>query len=176
MADNTVEPAPKKKKYLVKFNDAWCSKYIFIRKSRKGEHFAPCTICGSDFSIGRGGQNDISKHNATETHKKYVEAETKQRKLIDFTASSATANLDEKVTKAEILFSGFLVEHNLPLATADHTSKLFKSMFPDSKIETKYSCGRTKTSHTLTGAVAKDIVNDLKKEFSSTRWYVSFSY
>lgn len=171
MADNTVEPAPKKKKYLVKFNDAWCSKYKFIRKSRKGEHFALCTICGSDFSIGRGGQNDISKHNATETHKKYVEAETKQRKLIDFTASSATANLDQKVTKAEILFSGFLVEHNLPLATADHTSKLFKSMFPDSKIANKYSCGRTKTSHILTGAVAKDIVSDLKEELSSTRWY-----
>ena len=171
MADNTVEPAPKKKKYFVKFNDAWCSKYKFIRKSRKGEHFALCTIFGSDFSIGRGGQNDISKHNATETHKKYVEAETKQRKLIDFTASSATANLDQKVSKVEILFSGFLVEHNLPLATPDHTSKLFESMFPDSKIANKYSCGSTKTPHILTGAVAKDIVSDLKEELFSTGWY-----
>ena len=56
MADNTVEPAPKKKKYLVKFNDAWCSKYKFITKSRKGEHFALCTICGSDLVLEEVGR------------------------------------------------------------------------------------------------------------------------
>ena len=70
-----------------------------------------------------------------------------------------------------MIFSGFLVEHNLPLATADHMSKLAKSMFPDSKIAAKYKCGRTKTSHILTGAVAKNVVKDLKEEITSAKWF-----
>ena len=40
--------------------------------------------------------------------------------------------------KAELLFSGFLVEHNLRLDIADHAAKLFRNMFPDSKIVIKY--------------------------------------
>ena len=75
--------------------------------------------------------------------------------VTNFGASSTTANLDQKVVKAELLFPGFLVKHNLPLSTANHAVKLFRNMFPDSKIMTKYRCGRTKTTHILTGAVAK---------------------
>ena len=79
----------------------------------------------------------------------------KDKKLIDFGASSATAILDQKVVKAKLLFSGFLFEHELSLTTADHAAKLFRNMFPDSKIVNKYRCGRTKTTHMLAGAVSK---------------------
>jgi hypothetical protein len=64
-----------------------------------------------------------------------------------------------------------LVEHNLPLATADRAGKLFKSMFPDSKIANKYKSGRTKTSHMLTGSIAKNLTDNLKEELSLTQWY-----
>ena len=30
--------------------------------------------------------------------------------------------------------SNFLIQHNLPIATADHLGLLFKQVFPDSKI------------------------------------------
>ena len=43
-------------------------------------------------------------------------------------------------------------------------------MFPDSKIVNKYRCGRTKTTHMLTGAVAKQITSDLKEGLLLTRW------
>ena len=59
------------------------------------------------------------------------------KKLINFGASSATANLDQKVVKTKLFFSGFLVEHDLPVTTADHSAKLFRNMFPDSKIHYK---------------------------------------
>ena len=58
--------------------------------------------------------------------------------LTDFGASSVTTNLDQKVVEAKLLFSGFLAEHELPLTTADHGAKLFRNMFPDSKIMNKY--------------------------------------
>ena len=78
-----------------------------------------------------------------------------KNKLTDFGASSVTSNLNQKVVKAKLLFSGFLVEHELPLATANHAAKLFRNMFPDSKIVSKYRCGRTKIAHMLAGAFSK---------------------
>ena len=58
--------------------------------------------------------------------------------LTGFGASSATTKLDQKVVEAKLLFSGFMVQHELPLTTADHSAKLFRNMFPDSKIVNKY--------------------------------------
>ena len=95
-------------------------------------------MCGSDFSVAHGGKNYINRHKDTSKHKECVDAGQQQRKLSNFEASSATENFDQKVMKAELLFSGFLVEHNLRLDIADHAAKLFRNMFPDSKIVIKY--------------------------------------
>ena len=100
-----------------------------------------------------------------------MDAAQQQRKLTNFSASSATANLNQKVVKAELLFSGFLVKHNPPLSTADHTAKLLTNVFPDFKIVNKYRCGHTKTTHMLTGEIAKEITRDLKDELLLSRWY-----
>ena len=70
-----------------------------------------------------------------------------------------------------MLFSGFLGEHNLPLRTENHAAKLFRNMFPDSKIVNKYRCDRTKTTHMLTRAVSEQITSDLKEKLLLTRWY-----
>ena len=43
-------------------------------------------------------------------------------------------------------------------------------MFPDSKIAAKYKCKRTKTTHVLTGAVAKVNIEELSKYLKSS-WY-----
>ena len=131
--------------------------------------FALCTVCRSDFSVARGGENDINRHRDTPKHMGYVDSAQRQRKLTDFGASSVTANLDQKVVKADLLFFGFLVEHNHPLSTVDHGARLFRNMFPDSKIVNKYRCGRTKKTHILTGAIAKQIISDLKEELLLTR-------
>ena len=56
-----------------------------------------------------------------------------KKKLTNFGASLATANLGQKVVKAKLLFPGSLVEHELPLTTANHTAKLFRNMLPDSR-------------------------------------------
>ena len=96
----------------MKFNDSWCNKFKFILKFGKSEGFAVCTVCGRDFSVGHGGEIDINRHKDTSKHKGCVDATQRQRKLTDFGASSVTTNLDQKVVKAEVLFSGFLVEHN----------------------------------------------------------------
>ena len=87
-------------------------------------------MCESDFSIAHGEENDINRHKGTSKHKGYVDAAQRQRKLTNFGASLATVNLNQKVVKSELLFSGFLNEYNLSLSTAYHTAILFKNMFP----------------------------------------------
>ena len=66
-----------------------------------------------------------------------------------------------QVIKAEVLFSGFLVEHNIPPAVSDHAGPLFRKMFPDSAIAKKYSCARTKTTAVLNGAMAPEMILSL---------------
>ena len=68
--------------------------------------------------------------------------------------SNKQTTLSQKVIKAEVITTNFLVQHNLPIATADHLGPLFKEIFPDSKIAASYSCGRTKTSCILNEALA----------------------
>ena len=47
-------------------------------------------------------------------------------------------NADTKdVIRSETLFTNFVAEHNLPFAVADHFTRLYKQMFPDSKIALK---------------------------------------
>ena len=47
--------------------------------------------------------------------------------------------------------TNFLIQHNLPLATADQP--LIKSIFPDSNIAKSYAGGRTKTSAIINKAM-----------------------
>ena len=63
-----------------------------------------------------------------------------------------------------------MVECNLPLSTGDHVAKLFRSIFPNSKIY-KYQCGCPKTTHVLTGAVPKLITGNLKAGLLLSHWY-----
>jgi hypothetical protein len=57
-----------------------------------------------------------------------------------------TKDNDYSVTKAEVGFTTFLMEHSIPFSVADHATKLFHKIFPDSAIAKKYACSRTKTS------------------------------
>ena len=54
-----------------------------------------------------------------------------------FLSSESTSALDENVMKAELLFTRFICEHDLPISTADHAGKLLNAMFLDSKIVKK---------------------------------------
>ena len=168
---------PKKKKYLIRFKsrrEQWILVYPFLRESKRGETYALCSICNTDFSIGHGGENDIKRHVALNKHVQTVAAPKSTQNVSNFFAGSSSSCTEDKIIKAELLFTGFLCEHNLPISTADHSGKMFKRMFPDSKIAQKYACGRTKTTHILSGAVAKESVGNLKallNEPSLNKWF-----
>lgn len=86
-------------------------------------------------------------HCERDTHRRRVEDEKKSHSIQRFL--SKPGNSGSNVIKAEVMITDFLVQHNLPIATADHLGPLFKEIFPDSKIAAAYASGRTKTSAIL---------------------------
>ena len=48
---------------------------------------------------------------------------------------------------AEVLFTEFLVEHNVAFAASEHAGPLFRRMFPDSDTAQKYGCGPVSYTH-----------------------------
>ena len=163
MANNS-EPAPsKKKRYCVKFNDS-------LRNLGQVKVLL-YVLCVEATSMLHMEEKMISKDTRTPQIVRKMWILFNDKKVIDFGASSATANLDQKVVKAKLLFSAFLVEHELPLTTARHDAKLIRNIFPGSKIVNKYRCGRTNTTHMLAGAVSRQITGDLNQELLFTPWW-----
>ena len=89
-----------------------------------------------------------------------------QKKLTDFVASST-----KKLWKLNCFFLVFWFNTTSLLSTSNYAAKLFRNKFPDSKTLNKYRCGRTKTTHMLTGKVAKQFTSELKEELLLSRWY-----
>jgi hypothetical protein len=56
-------PKRQKKRRLVYVMTAWTDEFHFIKHSRKGNKFAFCEFCRTDFSINRWG--DVTKHVGT---------------------------------------------------------------------------------------------------------------
>ena len=68
-----------------------------------------------------------------------------------------TSEADD-VTRAELLFTSFLIEHNIPLSVSSHAGPLFRQMFLKDEIAKRYRCGRPKTTA---------IVQEMARETSS---------
>jgi hypothetical protein len=150
---------------LQKYLPEYQVKYPVVRKSSVSDSYAYCTTCRCDFSIGHGGIGDVIKHVKTSKHvKKAGDNGPSTHKIKQFFVDSSSKDLS--VIRAEVMFTDFIVEHNLPLACADHAGPLFRQMlFPDSNIATKYACARTKTScvlQTLSSADAQHITAAMK--------------
>jgi len=136
--DLAPDTPPKKKVKLIykqKFKDEYAKLYS-VTKSTQGVYYAFCTVCSVDISIEHGGQNDVRRHIKT--------GRLKQRAASNSISigSYFSKEDDNSVINAELLFTSFVVEHNLPLSVADHAGPLFRKMFPGSAIAQKYGCGR----------------------------------
>lgn len=149
-------PKAKKRKACVsnqKYRTEYTDKWPVIVKSRRGENYVYCCVCRVDFSIKHSGMYDISRHVECQRHKSLSSSSQDIKSFF-------TKQNDDGPIRAEVLFTSFLIEHNIPLAAADHAGPLFKRMFPDSKIASQYGCARTKIT-AICGTLAKDDENTI---------------
>lgn len=107
----------------------------FIDK-KKGDQYAFCTFCHTDFSISHGEKKKLKN---TERRKKHRDSYKRrfQQSTLKTMFNKDSGGMEDKVCQAEVMFVEYLVEHNLPFAAADHFTKISKCMFSDSEIAKK---------------------------------------
>ncbi|XP_063743299.1 uncharacterized protein LOC134866984 [Eleginops maclovinus] len=149
--ERTCPPLKKRRISEQRFKLEYNAEWPTITRSKLDDFHAYCMLCKTDFSVRHGGRHDVEKHIRTAKHTSYKAAVEATRPIAGF----FTVDSDTSVINAEVLAVDFLVEHNIPIAVADHIGPLVKKMFPDSKIAGKYGSGRTKSS-AIVGALAKE--------------------
>jgi hypothetical protein len=118
--------------------------------------------------VASGGLHDVTKHVGGTKHVSKAKMwDTGEQKLMDkfFSPISETTPLEENVLTAEVLWSRFIVEHNLPISASDHATRLFKIMFSDSEIAKRFRSSRTKTTaltRCYETAVSKEMIKSAK--------------
>ena len=150
-----------KRKRSCKWSIDW--KRYYMTPSKKGVSYVCCTLCHTEFSIASGGIHDVRRHAEGKKHREFARSVSSQVPIkAALQSSSATVSVDRQVTAAEVYFSTFVAEHNLPFLASDHFTKLCKVMFPDSEIAKKFSSGRTKTTaivkHALAPVLNADVI------------------
>ena len=113
-------------------------------------------LCDKPVSIEHQGKLDLQRHRRGKSHVNLLNAKRKQGPINTHFLPQGS-NIEKQASIAEVEVFGFLAQHNLLFAAADHLGTLFKSMFPDSKIAKAYSCGKTKASCILNRAIAPDL-------------------
>ncbi|KAJ8043481.1 hypothetical protein HOLleu_10580 [Holothuria leucospilota] len=164
--------AAKKPRRMQRFKEEYTRKWPIITESTVDVFHAFCTKCQVNFSISHGGLNGIAKHVGSAKHRQIaVSVQEYSGGLHRFFASDLSTE-GEQVIRAEVLFSDFIVEHNLPIAFADHVGPLLRKMFPDSETAKKYGCARTKTTAIL-GVSAEENVNEIVKHLINNPFSVA---
>ena len=74
------------------------------------------------------------------------------------------------VVNAAVKFAYFLAEYHLSISVADHASKLFPVMFPDSGTARDLKCSRRKASAILQ-VVAQEVWKEIGSNLEKTRFF-----
>ena len=174
---STCPPAGKRKK-ICKLKDSWFSEPEFngiISKAhpRNTESEVFCLICSKSINISHQGRGDLVRHCTGSGHKKMLNEKRHQREI-----GTAFYRRDQPLDVAarkdkEVKITGFLAEHNLPIAVADHIGPLLKDIFPDSKIVSAYACGRTKSTCILNRAIKPDLQAKLTDQMRESFFSIS---
>ena len=116
--------------------------------------------------MAHGGVKDLKKHENTALHSR------SERSTVGALPLSSYYGPVRKsaVLEAEVKFGYFLGEHHLAFNIADHASKLFCSMFPDSAIAKEFKCGRTKATAVLK-AIAEDAWESIQNAVKDSKYF-----
>ena len=113
-----------------KFKNEWSRMYP-VKDAKNDQYSFYCIPCMKNIKCDHQGITDVKNHCSTATHKRY-EKQAKSQPSVSHLLKSEEPK--DSVTRAEVIMTNFMVQHNLPLATSDHLGPLFRSAFPDSDI------------------------------------------
>ena len=76
-----------------------------------------CTLRNSTFGMAYQGKHDIKRNLESRTHKRLAQVVNSCHSLTSLLPNSSS---QKKVTNAEVLFTGFILEQNFPFEAATH--------------------------------------------------------
>ena len=132
------------KTYKVAFKSEWKASYP-VKEVKHDKYKFHCLPCGKNLTCHHQGLKDVKEHCNKPSQKQADDAWTKQTRLPSSYRGDTENVFKNTVLNAEVMVTNFIVQHNLPIATADHLAQLFKNVFPDSKIAASYASAKTKT-------------------------------
>ncbi|XP_047226593.1 uncharacterized protein LOC124871367 [Girardinichthys multiradiatus] len=118
-------------------------------------------ICNCDFSVSHGGRNDISQHEKSTKHKRWLEAQKHAQAMSTFVTRNTTEA--DQVINAEVKMAMLCAKNNVAFNFCDDFNKCVAEMFPDSAIARKFSAGKTKATQLIKGAIATELDDELAK-------------
>jgi len=122
--------APPKRKNF--FLNSYEKEFSSIKRSKKGEDYAFCSVCDDDICLSATGKTAISKHQKTEKHKKAQKAANTSKGIQEFVPSvSAPKSIDFQVAACEGAWAYHIARHSQSFKSADCVSSdgFFKLMF-----------------------------------------------
>ena len=149
------------KKAKTSYGQSWKEEYSRdfngVVKSEKGSSMAFCTICNCHFSIKSSGRFDIKRHITSQKHISAQKAAGSSNLLSSFKKIESDANFS--AIRAEVVFTKFIIEKDLPIAISDDVGELLRTMYPNVPEMKNYKCARTKST-----AIIHAMAEDKKKE------------
>ena len=108
------------------------------------DEYVFCTVCDDSFSISYSGGSDIHRHVQSAKHRGHEKRVQSNKSITNFFSTTSTKCFKSDgrtvaVIRTEVMLCELIVEHHLPLATADVLTKAIKLMCPDSHIATRMS-------------------------------------
>lgn len=121
-------------------------------------------MCDIKIKCDHMGKRDIVKHCNGKRHQDLAKSMQSQHRL-NFSVPSTSELLQR--TEAELKMAVLTASANVPMAFHDCLSPTIRSVFPDSKIASKYHSASTKATCMLNIAVAPSLIKDLVESMQS---------
>lgn len=154
------------KKRRCVFSSGWTATYSWLRPVDGEADRAFCILCKSSFSVGHGGEYDVKRHGACESHRKRAQQQETCKSMQSFFIKPNDPQLD-KISAAEVTSIYHAVQHAHSYRSTDCNNKLAPVIFPDSEIAKKIACGRTKAASIVTDVLAPVSVEKCLLELTS---------
>ena len=105
--------------YKVSFKNEWKASYPITEVKHEKYKFQ-CLPCGKNLTCHHQGLKDVKEHCNKPSHKQADASWRKQIRLPSLYRGDTEDVFGNKVLNAEVMVTNFIVQHNLPIATADH--------------------------------------------------------
>lgn len=172
--ENNGEAGPSKKARYTTFSERWNQIPEYSAWIKKKDDFtAMCKLCQTEIIIKYEGTRSLDKHKGTKKHQKILNCQKVSQSIASF-AKPKEINEETQIARAELVSVFHNVVHGLSYNSLDCQLKLCSSIYCDSNIASKISCGRTKsaaiTRNVLAPYAQQKVANALKES-----WYYSVS-